>query len=279
MRIGVGNDVNLIVGVFDDDTLTDPTSLPVVEVKTLAGVTAASGTVTEVSTGIYKSKFESLNDPNLLIVSWTFEVGGLSRRVSYPLCVDGGYLFELHELRKFPGLDDKERFPIEALAMARDEVTSFFNDFTSVAFVETYAREVFDGYNRSHLFLNRSPARRLLSVKVEGATIATAGWTVSSSGVVRAPTPWTGNRIVGQGVEIDYTYGMDYTPADVKRAALKLASSWILTNETNIPDRARMMTTQWATFQLSVASDEYPTGIPEVDSVLRRRRFDVPSFA
>jgi hypothetical protein len=78
---------------------------------------------------------------------------------------------------------------------------------------------------------------------------------------------------------VRYTYGMPRPPADVKRAALLLAQNWLLSVESNIPDRARMMTTSWATFQLSSAGEEYPTGYPEIDSVLNRRGYrSVPSF-
>lgn len=279
MRVAVGNDVDLPLTVRSRDLIVAPDALPVLTIVDEEGTTVAHGAVTLVSTGVYKAKLTARAAPTLLHATWTYTVSSYAMQTTYDVQVDGGYLFEIAELRRQEGVSDTTRYAYEDLEQARDEVTSFINDFCQVAFTPTYHRQVLDGYNRSFVYLNRTPTRSIVSVLVEGVAVSSSGWTVSETGVVRAATAWTDHRVIGQGVEISYLYGYDQTPADIRRAAVKLAANWLLVNEGAIPDRARMMTTQWATFQLSTANEEYPTGIPEVDAALRRHRLFIPSFA
>lgn len=279
MRVATGNDVDLPLVVRSQDLVVAPDALPVLTIVDDDGAVVSHGVVSLVSTGVYKAKLSAQATPKLLHATWTYTVSSYAMQTVYDVYVDGGYIFEIADLRKQDGVSDTTRYTYADLEAARDEVTSFINDFCQVAFVPTYHRQVLDGANRSHVYLNRTPTRSIIAVLVEGVSVSTVGWTVAEFGTVRAPTAWTGSRVVGQGVEISYLYGYDSAPPDIRRAAIKLAANWLLVNEGSIPDRARMMTTQWATFQLSTASEEYPTGIPEVDSALRRHRLHIPSFA
>ena len=279
MRVATGNDFDVPLTVRSRDLVTAADATPVLTITDDDGIVVAHGAVSTPSVGSYKAKVSALSTPALLHVVWTYTVASYAMTTEFDVSVDGGYLFDISDLRKQEGLSDTARFTYEDLEQARDEVTSFINDFTQRAFVETFAREVLDGHNRSHVYLSNTPTRSLVSVKVEGVAVTTSTWSVSRTGLVRAPTPWTNSQTVGQGVVISYLYGGTSAPADLRRAAIKLATNWLLINEGSIPDRARMMTTQWATFQLSTANEEYPTGIPDVDSVLRRHRFYIPSFA
>ena len=279
MRVATGNDVDLPLTVRSQDLIVAPDALPVLVITDDDGAVVAHGAVTLVSVGVYKAKLTARATPTVLHATWTYTVSSYAMQTVYDVFVDGGYIFEIADLRKQEGVSDTTRYTYQDLEQARDEVTSFINDFCQVAFVPTYHRQVIDGYNRSHVYLNRTPTRSIISVKVNDVAVSTTDWSVSEIGTVRGPTPWTSSRTVGQGVVISYLYGYPQAPADMRRAAIKLAANWLLVNEGSIPDRARMMTTQWATFQLSTANEDYPTGIPEVDATLRRHRLDIPSFA
>lgn len=278
MRVAVGNDELLPLSVYDGDELSDPDALPSVTVFDEFGEEITVGAVTAGDEpGIYTAKLGSLTSPTLLTVEWIYVVGGMTRMVRYPVNVDGAYLFEIADLRRENGLSDLTKYPIDLLKGARDGVTEFFNDFTQTAFVPTYGYQVVDGRQGSRLFL-RGGATDVLKLIVDGVEVVTSGLTVVN-GLVRSTSAFNTYSSTGQNVKVGYLYGFKYVPADVRRAAIMCARTWLLDSNGPIPDRARMMTTQWATFQLSTASDDYPTGIPSVDSVLRRYKLWIPSFA
>lgn len=279
MRAATGRDFDIRLAVYDGDVLTNADNTPSVTVTDAAGDTVPTGAVSPISTGLYRAKIDAIADATRLTVTWSYDVDGYARAESDIVPVDESFIFETHELRSMPSLTDTDRYTIEQLEQARDDVTDFINDFTMTAFVPTFDTMVIDGRARTNVLLTRIPAIALSTVLVDGVVKSTSGWTVGSDGLVRAPSSWMTYSRVGRNVSVSYTYGYPRPPQDLKRAALKLASSWLTSFEGSIPDRARMMTTQWGTFQLDTARDEYPTGIPDVDSALRRYKVWVPSFA
>lgn len=279
MRVAVGNDFNVDVSVYVDDDLTAADSLPTLTLTDPDGDTVAHGAVASIETGVYRAKVEAQSEVSYIDVQWDITVDSYNIRQHDEIWVDGGYLFELAELRALPSIQDVVRFPVAALRVARDQVTTFINDYTLTAFVETFFEQTYDGKASNTLLTERGNPQRVLFASLDGVAEDTSEWTVARDGRVRAATTWMTTRTEGQGVVLRYTYGEKRPPADLKRAAIALAQNWLLSVESSIPDRARMMTTSWATFQLSSAGEEFPTGYPEIDSVLNRRGYrSVPSF-
>lgn len=74
-----------------------------------------------------------------------------------------------------------------------------------------------------------------------------------------------------ENVVIEYIYGEDAPPYDMKRAFLQLVRHMLLQDTSRIPDNARSMTTPDGVFELGLATGwQKPTGLPYVDSVIER---------
>lgn len=72
-------------------------------------------------------------------------------------------------------------------------------------------------------------------------------------------------------IVIEYVYGEDAPPYDMKRAFLQLVRHMLLQDTSRIPDNARSMTTPDGMFELGLAVGwQKPTGLPYVDSVIER---------
>ena len=280
MHVVAGSDFDLLLYVYDGaEDLAAADATPTVAITKPDGTAVTPGAVSTPSTGLYKTKVGALAQVTRLRVEWTYVLNSYTTKLVEYVDVDGAYLFHLSDLRALPELSDATRYPLIALNKARDEVTTYINDFCQTAFVPTYGRDVRDGQSRNKMAVDLWPATSIISVTVDGVAEDTTGWTIARDGLIRAESTWTDFNVVGQNVVIEYVYGHTPTPADLKHAALKMSSYWLMSNESSIPDRARMMTTSWGTFQLSTASMDFPTGIPEVDSVLGRYRLMIPGFA
>lgn len=281
MRATVGNDIDIAVTLYVGDTPTDADTLPTLTLTDGSGASVSHGTVTltAIGTGSYTARLEALSEVDRIDVRWDAVIGGVNVRQTDVLWIDGGYIFELYELRAQPGIEDATAYPIEVLRLARDQVTTLINEYTQTAFVETYDRVVDDGKFSNTFLVPRVPPRRVIGAEVNGTILDTSAYTVDRDGRIRSISAWTSGRTQGQGVIVRYVYGYDHVPADLKRAALRLATQWLRSVDSQIPDRARQMTTQWGTYTLTTASEEYPTGYPDIDSVLRRYAWRLPEFA
>ena len=70
--------------------------------------------------------------------------------------------------------------------------------------------------------------------------------------------------------ELTYTHGEDYLPVDISQATALLAASYL--TPTNIPSRATGQSTDAGFLRFTIAGVDGATGIPEVDSVIQRRK-------
>lgn len=250
-----------------------------VEVTDPYGVVVAGGAaLDEVETGTYSFLVPAVSDPTELSVTWTGDFSGDEQTVVQAYTVVGKFLFALADLRAMDGLEDTSDYPTAKLVEIRDQVTDLFVSYCRTAWGETYMRETFDGDRSNYVLLNYLPVVRLLRADKSGVEETITDWTVDDSGYLETDTGTffaSGRR----NYVVDYIFGRPSVPGDVHRAALKLARAWLLAGDSSIPDRARMMTTEWGTFQLTNATADFPTGMPEVDAVLNRYSYRLPGFA
>ncbi len=81
-------------------------------------------------------------------------------------------------------------------------------------------------------------------------------------------------------VVVEYLAGENAMPADLRLALKRYVRYLVLNTNARIPDRATALTTEFGTYRLGQATAwERPTGISEIDSVIQRYGFRVPSFA
>lgn len=275
-RLLVGT-TNLIDAYFAvGETLTDLDAVPSVVVTDSMGDPVTSGLGTDAAgTGHYSFQLPAQAEVNRLKVVWTGAISGNPQSATQYYEIVGAFLFSLADLRKMEGIvGESVIHTTEELVDCREQVTDLFNDYTDTSFGEAYWSEIQDGLNLDYLTTQKMPLRRVLSLKVNGVAVSSP--VASAAGIVTTSSYMMRGT---QNLILEYVYGHQFVPGDVKRAALRLARHYLLSSDSSLPDRARMMTTEWGSFQLTIASDEYPTGLPEVDAVLRRYRQTLPGFA
>lgn len=285
MRAVLGNDTSYSFAVLaaDDETLVDAASPPLVTITRADGTAVTSGVAsTHDSTGIYHFDLLAATHTSrldCLTLSWTATVAGKAVKRTDTIKVVAGRFFTLAQLRAKQGLAGQElAYPNAALADARDIAEDFVEEFCKDAFIEQARRDTFDGDGSMEIFLPRVNVTGLISCKVDGVVQTITGWTVSSAGHLRALSAAFNYNIVGQNVIVEYSVGHKSVPFDLRNATVELARHLLLTNTSSIPDRARMMQTEFAMYQLDVASEDKPTGVPNIDAVLIRYRELQPDF-
>lgn len=278
VRLNTATDLNLYLG--DGDTATDADGDVDVVVKDANGDTMTSGTATNQAVGHYTFTLAAQSQVKELTVLWSGEISSDAFEEQTFAQVIGGHYISLRDLRDVQGADDQTAFPDTELIAARTVAEQLVDDFTEKAWSKRYAREVHDGNDHTYLFVDRTPARELIAVTIGGTAATLTDWTIQDTGLIRTDGDvFTTEPIAGQNVVVEYVYGEDRPPADLARAVLRLARHILLSTDTSIPDRARLMTTEFAQFHLVMANRDYPTGLPEVDAVLNRYRRELPAFA
>lgn len=283
IRALVGNDQDITRTFYaaDEETAAEPAAAPVVTVEREDGTDLTGGTAslaTSVATFPLTAAAHLTRVDELKVV-WTASVNSKAQVHTDYVKVVGARFFGIPSLRALKGLSSTSTFTNAELKAARDLAEEFVEQFTEEAWVPQYRRETHDGTDEQVLYLHRINVRELLSVTLDGSAQDTSGWTVSGSGrILTDGAVFTCSAVAKQNVVVQYAYGYSEPPQDLANATRKLARHLLLAGETGIPDRARMMQTEWGMFQLDIADEKKPTGIPEIDSVLCRYRAARPDW-
>jgi hypothetical protein len=210
-----------------------------------------------------------------LSVTWTEDGGGI-----YVTTVDvvGGFYFSLDEVRRAsPGLTDTNRYPTPMLIDVRAEVEEEAERITGRAFVPRYRRIELDGRSGFDIHQGlRIPAidvRKLRSLSAGGRVIPAS---VGPSGELFPLTP---EQVANAGSFFDYSYGLvpivveyeygtDAPPPDMKRAALMRMVSRLDLAKTGVPNRNEFQVIDGKFFTVTQPGVRGSlTGIREVDAV------------
>lgn len=260
---------------YVDETPTDAAGTVTVSVKRLDGTVVSSGNAAHPgAAGVYTYAVPAQPAPDALTVDWTGTVAGAEVTARDHLDVVGGFLFGLAEARAMPPALDTTRFPTATLAQARTIVEEECERICNQAFVPRFKREKVRIINDTVL-PSQAHVRSIRSITVGG--IAQTGWVWPSRvGPVRDVFPATHDN---EEAVIEYEYGMDYPPEDLRRAAMLRLRSQLTTGDTGIPSRAVSFTvTDGGVYRLATPG-EINTGVPDVDAVYQRHRIDVWGFA
>ncbi|GIH76142.1 hypothetical protein [Planobispora longispora] len=226
-----------------------------------------------------------------LTVAWSATIGGQAVVERDIVEVVGGFLFSLAEARASdPIFADVAKYPLADLVRLRQEVEEECETITGRAFVPRYRRLVLDGSGGRDLVLpdggddlvagillrgvrlpirSASIAPRVGQAAVPLTVDQLGALTVTRDGLLRRTDYgiWT----EGSGnVVLEYEYGNDYPPADLKAAALLRLRSRATMARSGIPDRAISFTVaEGGTYRLSTPNASR-TGIPDVDAAYDR---------
>ena len=277
-RVVVATD-SVIQHIFfgaDDETVAPADAEVSVTVVDGLGRAMPGGTAVEAD-GVYQFTITTAAHTatvNRLLVTWSAMVEGRQVADTERVDVVGSRYFRLHHLRAGQGLGNTTVFPNSELARARNYVEEFIDDFTEYSWAPAWNSELVAREARGGLRLRRAGVRKIIAASNNLTPIDIAAWSVTGDGTIT-----TGAATVPTaGVTVEYEYGDPECPADLHLAALKLARHVMLSSDSSIPDRARMFQTPTGLFHLDTASENRPTGLPEVDSVLIRRRYGSPHF-
>lgn len=301
-RVAKGDGARIARTFYDGETPTNTTGAPTVTATRANGTVLAAPAVTDdtaTAPGRYYVTFTPATHTvrlDTIALAWSATVNSLAQVRADEVEVVGARYFEVADLRAMKGLENVAAYPTASLEVARTIAEEFVEDYTRAAWVPRARTEVFDApelYGRlrhqrdwraepgGHVFhLEDVPCRAVIAATVDGVAQNVSGWKVSEEGVLRTDGDvLVSSAYAGQGVVLEYEYGHPAPPEDLRRATMRLARHVLLTELTAVPDRANMMTTEFATFRLETAGDDRPTGLPEVDAVLNRYRHQPPVFA
>lgn len=268
--------------VFEvDETPTDSTTQVTVAVTGPTGATVAAGNATAGAVGSGSYSFALAGQPQLtsLTVAWSATIAG-APVVETDVCeIVGGFFFTLREGRASDSsLQDTTKYPTDALKKTRVKVEEECEKICARAFVARYRRVVLDGNVTTDVVLPDPDIRTIRSVTVSQraglpfvalTTAELAALVVTKDGQLRRSDgvywPEGNNNVI-----IEYEYGLDSPPEELKDAAMIRLRSRLNVNKTQVPDRASSFTAQdGGTYRLDMPG-AYKTGIPFVDAVYSR---------
>jgi len=243
--------------------------------------TVAAGTAVAVGTaspGAYNFTLAPQTDLDWLDVTWSGSFGSVAQSVVTEASIVGDFYVALSDIRALDSLSDATKYPIARLAEAREWFADKVEGFCDVSFVPRYCREVLNGDDTQIIILDHTRLRTIQSASVDGVTVTDLSkWYALQSGLLARddggyfPAGW-------RNIIIEYEYGYDSPPAQLREAALTAIRYKLLGDHSGIPERATSMTSEVGTYTLSLAGANRPFGIPEVDSVLLALGKKAPNF-
>jgi hypothetical protein len=279
--------------VYVDETKTDVTGNMTVTVTRRDGTVVAAQSAIVAShgtTGVYTYNLPGGPTPatsatwqlDALTVTWTGILAGSAVSLTDDVEVVGGFYFGLAEARgSDASLADPVKYPTATLARTRVQVEQEAEEIMQRAWVPRFRRVLLDGTGTSSLVAPDANIRTLRSaawswvtgqalVPVTGSNLSAI--VVGGNSVLTQPygLPWP----IGTGnVLLEYEYGEDQPPEEIRQAAMTRLRSRCNVNRSTIPDRVSSYTTSDGvtanTFRLSMPG-AWSTGIPEVDAVYAR---------
>jgi hypothetical protein len=268
VRFLSGRAVTLRHTFLDDET---PMVVPAVSVTVLDALGATVYTGSATSSGTEWSATLPAQPEGVYTASWQ---AGTSATDAETFEVVGGYLFTLPEARGSDmDLADATRFPTAEVKHYREVVEDEFERITGRSFVPRTARVEVEADDSSTLFLGYFDVTALKAVEGPSGSVDLTGWTVASTGFVRAPY----ELVDGDRYTVTFRYGFGQVPEDVKRAGLLRLRSLLTAERSGIPDRATaFVAAEGGNFTLATPGrNGYETGIPEVDAALTRYKYRI----
>lgn len=262
---------------YVDETPTSATGSVTYSIKRLDGTVVASGNASgPAPVGVYAVTVPPQADLDTLTVDWTATIAGSPVTARDFVEVVGGYLFGLAEARAQPPVLSASKYPTAVLAQKRIAVEQECEEICGQAFVPRFAR-VRVPAGRTNLTLPRINVRALRKITVDGTVRSLTGLGVTPSGVITGGS-WPA-AIPDSVVMVEFEYGMDYPPEDLRDAAMLRLRSRVNQGDSGVPQRALSFTVgDGGTYRLSVPSARR-TGVPDVDGVYERYIIDSGGFA
>lgn len=271
-----------IAGKFEvDGVLTDASGNVTVTVVDTDGTTLVdSQTATQDSTGIYYYDLGTAHTTRVrkVTVTWsgTWESTSQSAVLEYE--VVGNFIFTESQARTFDdqALSSTSSYTDEAIADERARITDLLFDWTSLSWIPRFYKAKLKGEYSPELLLPHRLVNNLISVTIDGVSIATSKFELDSEvgvlyykeGYFTQPTQTYPLNIV-----VEYEHGYKSVVDGVDRIGLKMLRMRLPVS--NIPENTRSFTDSLGTADF-IVEGQGPFGIfnrtrsPEVNAWLEQ---------
>ncbi|MFL6141578.1 MAG: hypothetical protein ACJ72N_06885 [Labedaea sp.] len=232
----------------------------------------------DLATGTGQGRYTVAQPPQaalrLLTVAWSGTIAGAAVVETDLVEICGGFFFSLAEGRASDkALADDAKYTTADLIAARSQTEQECEEICDRAFVPRYGRRVLNGTGSTELLLPDHDIRLIRAVRVaprldEPFVALSAGELAALSVRVDQTLVRTDARVWTAGednVIVEYEFGLDQPPADLRRAAMRRFRWYLGIGRGTIPDRA----TSWTAPDGSIYRLDMPaafkTGLPDVD--------------
>ena len=262
-------------GVTVTVTRLDGTALATAQAATSTADGVATYTLTAAQTGA---------GCDLLTAAWT--VSSVVRATTYHEVV-GRHWFAPSALRKITGVEKALSsgpgdLSAQRLLDARTWAEQLIEWATGVAWVPRAALDQLTvPYGADRVVLRHRRPRTLRSLTIDGTSQTVADWVLEPWGTLRHVN---GNAIfssTAQGVDVLYDHGYDAPPETLVRAAIQAAAFHLFAERTSStsPRAVSFADGAGGTTQFARTDPDNPTGIPDIDAVIRSFNHRVPGIA
>lgn len=274
------------------ETATDSSTTVTVSVVDANGTVVASGNATTAGAGTGRYTFALPAQAQLaaLSVAWTATIATVVVVEQDEVEVVGGFYWSLVEGRASdPAFADAAKYPMADMITFRLEVEQECERICGRAFVPRYRRVVLDGTGTSDILVPDGADEVVAGIVLRGVRSVRAAKQAPRVGqtfvglaagelAALAMTPdgmlrRTDGRVWTEGnsnVIVEYEFGSDAPPADLKRASLLRLRSRANIHRSGVPDRAiSFQVAEGGTYRLSTPG-KARTGVPEVDAAYNR---------
>lgn len=285
-RVGTGRILkgaagSLEITVYSDGTLTDPTVASVAVVDGQGNVvTTGAAAIVGSSSGRVTASVDDAQTAEVktLTATWTLTVGGNAQTFVTYHEVIGDLLFSEAELRAFDGgaVASGTTYTDAAIGQMHELVREAFEQICHAAFGARFRRDYFDGDGCATLWLRDMQVQSILAAATREPGSTT--WTALSVSELADLLVMPNGRVIrdslgywtsgARNIRVDYVYGYQPVPWEVKRAAMWVARNYL--SGSNVPRNAISQVDELGTFRLAVPGERGSWfGNPEVDRVLR----------
>jgi hypothetical protein len=199
-----------------------------------------------------------------LTATWTFTLNGFVQHLTSQVEIVGGYHFGLSQLRTMQPLSDQNAYSTAKLLDARTLAETTIEQACQRAFVPRYSIERVDSF-QSWPFPDVRAIRS--AVNMDGTILTGAALTDAFNGIY----PWHSYRYHNRSWMVGVEYGMDSCPADVARASMLLARSYLLQGPED--DRATGMSNEFGSYTLVTPGVRGAyTNLPSVNALIDQYR-------
>jgi hypothetical protein len=204
-------------------------------------------------------------------VEWKYAYGGEARTKWKRFMTVGSFYCTIDDLRNFgqnKTLASEIDFPPQLLIDKRELAEELLERECDTAFSPQGKRLVLGGNDRRILEVPLRDLRRVVSGRIDAVAMTgdqVGELVVYPTQIVR-PSSWPGGM---RNVELYIERGWDEPPEDIKEATMMIVRDRVEQKDLS-DERATSLTNDQGTMRIQQPDEDHPTGIPYVDSVIRR---------